>query len=106
MSDEYEAIAKQFEHETQLHMHKNQIEVQPHQLGRCQTREVRWRQEYSAPPKNGRNGDSQPDFHCPDLKHSQWLRQLRRCENLVATLKVIDSWTQTKQFREIEYGNA
>ena len=96
MSNEYEAIAKQFEKETQLLMQNNQIEVQPHQLGRCQTREVRWRQEFTAPPKNGRNGDSQPDFHCPDLKHSQWLRQLRRCENLVATLKVKDAWDSNK----------
>ena len=96
MSNEYEDIANQFELETQQLLAARQIELQPNQLGRCKTREVRWTQEHSAPPRHGRYGDAQPEFHGLDLKHSQWLRQLRRCENLVATLKQPDAWDSYK----------
>ena len=96
MSDEYEAIAEQFEMETTNMMQSKQIQIEDNQLGRCKTREVRWIQEYSAPPRQGRYGDSQPYFHGLDLKHSQWLRQLRRCENLVATLKQANSWDSNR----------
>ncbi len=100
MSDEYEAIANQFETETQQLMQSHQIVVKPHQLGRCKTREVRWIQEYSSPPRQGRYGDSQPQFHGLDLKHAQWLRQLRRCESLVATLKKDTPWDSNQSIQK------
>ena len=51
-------------------------------FGRAQTREVRWKQEFSAPPKKGREGEYETTFHGLNLQHARWLRQYRRLLNL------------------------
>ena len=51
------------------------------QLGRAATLEVRWVQEYSAPPKPSRKGEPETGFHGTDCQHAQILRQLRRLVN-------------------------
>ena len=53
----------------------------PTEFGRAQTLEVHWRQEYTSPPKKGREGEYQPTYHGVNLQHAQWLRQYRRLVN-------------------------
>lgn len=88
MSNEYEAIAKTLEDEFDLKLkERNLPPLQSHQKGRCSTREVRWVQEFSVPPVQGRENDLQPEYHGPDRKHAQWVRQTRRCINFAQLVK-------------------
>eukprot|EP00435_Cladocopium_sp_Y103_P038615 s1411_g10.t1 len=50
--------------------------------GRAKTMEVRWRQEYSSPPKASRESEYQPTYHGVNIQHARWLRQYRRLLNL------------------------
>ena len=85
MSDEYANIAKLFEESVNHQMTELGLApLQTHQMGRAQTREVKWIQDYEVPPKQGREGDIQPTYHGIDFKHAQWIRQLRRCANIEA----------------------
>ena len=84
-TEEYANIARLFEEVVDNQLRDLDLEpLQNHQKGRGQTREVKWIQEYEVPPKQGREGDFQPLFHGTDLKHAQWIRQLRRCTNIAA----------------------
>ena len=49
--------------------------------GRANTLEVHWRQEYSSPPKKGRQGEHQPAYHGIHMQHAQWTKQYRRLVN-------------------------
>ncbi len=69
----------------------NKPGLQNNQIGRCQTLEVKWVQEYSAPPKHGRECDLQPTFHGINLQHAQWLRQARRCASISQVVKQCDN---------------
>lgn len=68
--------------------------------GRAQTLEVKWVREYTAPVKQGRQGEYQPQFHGACKQHAQWLRQYRRMVNLhqlVTANKQQDTAQQHKQ---------
>ena len=69
----------------------NKPGLQGNQIGRCQTLEVKWVQEFSAPPKHGLECDVQPTFHGINLQHAQWLRQTRRCASLSQVVKQCDN---------------
>eukprot|EP00438_Fugacium_kawagutii_P019754 Skav205109 [mRNA] locus=scaffold2918:243503:244606:- [translate_table: standard] len=49
--------------------------------GRCQTMEVHWVHNFEHPPKKGRKGDYQSDYHGVHFQHAKWTRQMRRMEN-------------------------
>eukprot|EP00438_Fugacium_kawagutii_P004347 Skav207884 [mRNA] locus=scaffold664:543979:548393:- [translate_table: standard] len=64
--------------------------VNPSQLGRATTYEVKLVQEYTSTPKIGRKGDPQPQTFHPDEFHTQQLRQLRRLASLTRLLAISD----------------
>ena len=87
-SQRYASLCKQFE----THVHHG-LEAQGKRLpsqckGRGQVFEVQWTQEYSKPPVMARQGEPQPEFHGVNLKHAQWMRQLRRLINLKRSTQV------------------
>eukprot|EP00438_Fugacium_kawagutii_P005458 Skav215027 [mRNA] locus=scaffold966:514741:519573:- [translate_table: standard] len=59
-------------------------------FGRCQTEEVQWVRSFEQPPKKGRRGEYQPEFHGVNRQHSQWVRQLRRMESYHRLAKVLN----------------
>ena len=85
---QYQALWQAVEQAHQ-HIHSSNNSPMPSATkGRAATLEVTWRQEYSKPPKPGREGEHQPNFHGVNLRHAQWTRQYRRlvawhrmCEN-------------------------
>lgn len=87
-NDEFASIGKTLENFADLLCNKNgKPKLSKSQQGRCQITEVKWVQEYSAPPKHGRHCDLQPKFHGINLQHAQWLRQSRRCASLCQVVK-------------------
>eukprot|EP00435_Cladocopium_sp_Y103_P023602 s1561_g5.t1 len=49
--------------------------------GRGQTSEVQMVSEYTTPPKMAREGEIQPEYQGPCMRHAQWIRQTRRIDN-------------------------
>ena len=87
-SDVYAAIGRECEQLVDQNLrHQGQPGLTNSQMGRCQITEVKWIQEYSTPPKHGRECDIQPSFHGINLQHAQWLRQTRRCVSLCQVVK-------------------
>ena len=83
LTTQYAAIGQELEQFADRCLcHMGQSKLNKNQQGRCQTLEVKWVQEYSAPPKHGRECDVQPLFHGINMQHAQWLRQARRCSSL------------------------
>ena len=89
LAQEYEAIANDYEDRVSQALilnHKQPLSTA--QRGRATVKEVRLVQEFSAPPKIGRQGELQPLFHGSDLYHSRLLRQCRRLINITRLGKV------------------
>ena len=84
---QYMAICQQLEHSVHHALAKKNKPFPVSHQGRGQTREVHFVQEYSQPPKRARTGEPQPGYHGPNLRHAQWIRQLRRLDNLVRLLR-------------------
>ena len=80
-SDQYEALCAELEARVDTHLSHQDLQLQPHEKGRASTREVRMVQEYAHPPKLGRQGEVQPEFHGANMRHAQLLRQVRRLVN-------------------------
>ena len=57
-------------------------QVQKSSLGRGMTLESRPKVVQVPPCKIAREGDFQPSYHGPSIKHLQWVKQLRRCQSL------------------------
>ena len=80
-TQQYQQLCAQMEHDVADHLVKHGHSCPAQCLGRATTREVRFVPEYTVPPRKARQGDIQPEFHGTDLRHAQWLRQLRRLSN-------------------------
>ena len=97
-SSQYESICKTLESRVQQATQGRSKQLLPHEVGRAQTREVRFVQEYAHPPKKGREGDAQPEFLGSNLKHAQILRQVRRLINFQRVANLI-----TPAISQVEY---
>ena len=81
-ADQYQQLRNQMEEDVVADLAKKGRMCPSQCLGRAKTREVHWVQEFAIPPRQGRQGDVQPEFHGIDLLHAQWTCQLRRLMNL------------------------
>ena len=94
-SQQYHDLCKHFEDQVHVSLQQQDQSLSKQCRGRGQVTEVRWVQEYSKPPAMARQGEPQPDYHGVNLKHAQWLPQLRRLVNLNRSLKAKQTgWSQ------------
>ena len=83
-TDRYFHICRDLERVVDKALQKhNQKVLLKKQKGRASVTEVTWVQEFSAPPKVGRQGEPQSEFHGVDNVHAKFLRQVRRLVNYV-----------------------
>jgi len=83
-TDRYFHICRDLERVVDKALQKhNQKVLLKKQKGRASVTEVTWVQEFSAPPKVGRQGEPQSEFHGADNVHAKFLRQVRRLVNYV-----------------------
>ena len=76
----YAAMWHHFEHQAASVQHN--VQVPSPSFGRGTTLESQPRLSCVAPPKKGREGDTQPLFFGLSLRHNRWFRQLRRFQAL------------------------
>ena len=86
-TDQYQQLCASMESQVCQHLQQRGLQCPAQSLGLAKTREVHMIQEYTAPPKKGREGDPQPHFHGCDLAHAQWIRQLRKLTNYAKLAK-------------------
>ena len=89
-SSQYAAICHELERRVDSALRTKCKQLHKHEKGRAQTREARFVQEYAHPPKKGRAGEVQPEFHGTNLRHAQLLRQVRRLINYQRVAHVTD----------------
>ena len=101
LTDEYEDIANAYEDRVnQTLIRNNKQPLSTAQRGRATVKEVRIIQEFSAPPKVGRQGELQPSFHGADLYHARLLRQCRRVVNITRLGNTINLDDTKSQHRD------
>ena len=83
----YREICQQLEQRVVQQLAKKDVHVTDSFLGRGQTHEVHFVPEFAQPPKQARAGEPQPAYFGSNLKHAQWIRQVRRLDNLAKSLQ-------------------
>lgn len=86
-TQKYAQICNHLESRFQAQLAAKNEKLPNNYYGRGQTLEVHFVQEYAHPPRKARHGDPQPQFLGTNLKHSQWIRQLRRVDNYVKMVR-------------------
>ena len=69
------------EYAKDFHQKAGQSTLQPRQLGRATTVEVKWVRPFDTPVKPNRKGDIQSKLTTNNLQHSRWTKQVRRLQH-------------------------